>query len=336
MTLSSPRGRRRHGQTLPGSGLRRCWPGGAHGLPGRDRRDHRAVHRSDPVATPLTLLVAVGNLIGPARMPASSRSPIAPAQRRLRGPDLEGRQGISSSTPGWMLRQVDPLCRDAHQDRPLLRRGPHLQRPRRPRGKSRSRDGAGSWTISGPGRRGRAGQAAPGDRAGARLVPKRMGETNSLSRAPSGLGQREPVDADEESPTRATGAHVSEIAHVTQQELRAHLTETSGPMGSGTGSCSRLVQRSKAAPRWRGRRRIILLAPLVEELRRVDGAEARTFQVMRRDEVARRVGGGLSRALPRRGGDGRGPARPRRGPGAPAVRDVCPAGPLPGGVPAPT
>ena len=102
-------------------------------------------------------------------------------------------------------------------------------------------------------------------------VLKRMnGEGNSLSAV-----LREAWDNEhnlstltKNSPLRATGAHVSVIAHVTQPELLAQLTEVERANGFANRFLFMLVRRSKELPDG-GSVPADRLMPLIAELREV-------------------------------------------------------------------
>jgi hypothetical protein len=86
------------------------------------------------------------------------------------------------------------------------------------------------------------------------------------------------------NPIRATGAHISIIGHITQEELLRHLTETEQTNGFANRFLWFLVKRSKIIPNPKGVPRA-LLEPLIARLRAaVDFARQTTVLV--RDEEA--------------------------------------------------
>jgi hypothetical protein len=101
-------------------------------------------------------------------------------------------------------------------------------------------------------------------------VLKRMaGETNSLSSVIRDAWDTGALSTlTKNSPLRATGAHISIIAHVTQEELIVSLTETERANGFANRFMFFLVRRSKALPEGEPVPAGIL-APLVEELQAV-------------------------------------------------------------------
>jgi hypothetical protein len=86
------------------------------------------------------------------------------------------------------------------------------------------------------------------------------------------------------SPVRATGAHVSLIGHITEEEVRRYLTETERANGFANRFLWLLVRRSKALPDGAPVPEAVL-APLREELRRVT-AFAETAGELCRDAEA--------------------------------------------------
>ena len=91
------------------------------------------------------------------------------------------------------------------------------------------------------------------------------------------------------SPTRATGAHVSVIGHITADELRRYLDRTEAANGLANRFLFVCVQRSKLLPR--GGRRVDW-APIAEELR-ARLASAASIGEVGRTEAAWRVWGAV-------------------------------------------
>jgi len=67
------------------------------------------------------------------------------------------------------------------------------------------------------------------------------------------------------SPAVATGAHISVIGHITQDELRRHLTESDAASGFGNRFLWLLVRRSKSLPRG-GKIHEVDFGPIIKEL----------------------------------------------------------------------
>jgi hypothetical protein len=97
------------------------------------------------------------------------------------------------------------------------------------------------------------------------------------------------------SPLRATGAHVTLIGHITQEEVRRYLTETERANGFANRFLWLLVRRSKALPDGAPVPEAVL-APLVDELRQVV-AFSKTVGELVRDEDARTLWGEVYPAL---------------------------------------
>src|SRR5262249_22947897 len=89
------------------------------------------------------------------------------------------------------------------------------------------------------------------------------------------------------SPIRATGAHVSIVGHITEEEVRRYLTETERANGFANRFLWLLVRRSKALPEAEPTPEATL-APLVAELSRAV-AFARGVGPVVRDAEARAV-----------------------------------------------
>ncbi len=102
------------------------------------------------------------------------------------------------------------------------------------------------------------------------------------------------------SPERATGAHMSIIGHITEEELRRNLTETERANGFANRFLWLLVRRSQVLPEG-GRVPDEILDPLIRELAAVVD-EARRIYELTRDDVAtamwRRVYEPLSEGKP--------------------------------------
>jgi hypothetical protein len=261
-------------------------PEALHGLAGRivETIDHYT--EAAPVATLAHVLVAVGSLIGsgPHMRVAHDRHPLR-LNAALVGQTGKGRKGTAWSTPRYMLGQVDPAwmqnriktglstgeglinsVRDARSElQPIKNKGRVV--------------GYETVTVD----------AGEEDKRLLVVEPelatvlKRMGgEGNTLS----GL-IREAWDSGElstltkNSPLRATGAHVSIIGHITEEELRRYLTETERANGFANRFLWFLVRREKVLPEGEPVPDAQLV-PLVESLRRAV-ERARTLGELQRD-----------------------------------------------------
>lgn len=112
-------------------------------------------------------------------------------------------------------------------------------------------------------------------------------ETNSLSAVlrlawDSGLST-----LTRNNPLRATGAHVSVVCHITEAELRRHLTATEMANGFANRFLWLLTRRSKPLPEGEAVPESSL-APLIEELCHVVNV-ARQLGQIRRDEESREM-----------------------------------------------
>ena len=83
--------------------------------------------------------------------------------------------------------------------------------------------------------------------AGALAACERHGNTLSPI-DPARMGRRQARDADQDSPLSATGAHISMIGHITEDELRARITRTDMANGFANRFLFALIRRSKELP----------------------------------------------------------------------------------------
>jgi hypothetical protein len=267
-------------------------PEAYHGLAGRIVRTIEPHSEADPAALLLHVLIGVGNLIG--------RGPYATVEQTrhflneyvvLVGQSGKGRKGQAWSTPKALLGQADSAWLKARVRSGLssgegviehVRDAREEQQPIKERGRV---VGYESVMVD-------AGE--PDKRllvfeAEFASVLRRMnGETNSLS----AVLRQAWDDGDlstltRKSPLRATGAHVSIIAHVTREELVANLTETERANGFANRFLFAWVRRSKILPEGGSLDRA-LLGQLAGELARVVEF-ARAAGEIRRDEAARAV-----------------------------------------------
>lgn len=248
---------------------------------------------ADPAAILLHVLLGVGNLIG--------RSVYAMVEKTrhscnefvvLVGQSAKGRKGQAWSTPKALFEQVNPEWM-AMRVRSGLSSGEgliyHVRDAREERQPIKERGRVVDYQTV---------EVDPGE-ADKRLlifepelasVLRRMnGETSSLSAVMrqawesgdlSTLTRREAL--------RATGAHVSVIAHVTREELIANLTETEKANGFANRFLFCLVTRSKLLPEG-GHIEDGVLLPLVDELRTVTDHAIRAQRELRRTPEARRM-----------------------------------------------
>jgi hypothetical protein len=260
-----------------------------HGLAGRLVEAIDPYTEADPVATLAHTLAAVGNLIGP--------SPHARVQHdrhpcrlnvALVGRTAKGRKGTAWSTPRHLLAQVDPAWAARRVTTGLssgeglvyhVRDARHESLPVRERGRV-----VGHETVE--------VDAGEPDKRLLVIEPELAVVLRVITREANILSGliRQAWDAGDlgtltkHSPLRATGAHVSLIGHITEEEVRRYLTETERANGFANRFLWLLVRRSKALPEGAPVPEAVL-APLVDALREVV-VFAGTVGELRRDPEA--------------------------------------------------
>jgi hypothetical protein len=234
-----------------------AWPEMAReaycGLPGRIVDTIDPYSEADPVATLAHVLVAAGNLIGPDPhcQVLHDRHP-ARLYAALVGASSKGRKGLAWSTPRYLLTQADAewartrIVSGLSSGEGLIyhvRDERAEQQPVKTKGRV-----VGYETVI--------VDSGIDDKRLLVLEPelasvfKRMnGDSNTLSAVlRDAWDDRGLATLTKNSPLRATGAHVSLIGHVTDDELRLHLTETERANGFGNRFLYFLVRRSKTLP----------------------------------------------------------------------------------------
>lgn len=256
-------------------------PEAFHGIAGRIVRAIEPYSEADPVAILMHVLIGFGNMIG--------RGPHALVERTehtcgefvvLVGASSKGRKGQAWSTPRYLLGQVDE-----------------------PWAKTRIKSGlsSGEGVISNV-RDERWGLNKKGDRVLedegesdkrlliiepelATVLRRMQGDTNSLSAVLREAWETGNLSTlTKNSPLRATGAHISIIAHTTREELVTSLTETDRANGFANRFLYLLVRRSKCLPEPAAIPDAVL-RPLIDELRAV--AQEHHRRVLVRDDEAR-------------------------------------------------
>ena len=267
-------------------------PDAYHGLAGRIVEAIAPHSESDPVAILMHVLIAGGNVIG--------RGPHALVEKTahntnnfavLVGLTSKGRKGQAWSIPRWLLGQIDETwmntrvrsglssgegviyhVRDAREElQPIKERGKVVdyQRVVVDGGESDKRLLAFEPEF-------------------ATVLRRMQGEANSLSsvlRDAWDTGNLSTLTKN--SPMRATGAHISIIAHITAEELRARLTEIDRVNGFANRFLYALVRRSKCLPEDSPIPEAAL-TPLIDDLRAVVRDAARPYQ-LGRDPEAREI-----------------------------------------------
>jgi len=257
-------------------------PEAYHGLAGRIVEAIEPYSEADPVAILGHVLVAIGNIVG--------RGPHALVEKTEHtagefiafvGDTAKGRKGQAWSTPKWMFTQVDEAWARARVKSGLSSGEGLIFNVRDAR-----------WGVD------RKGQPVLEDEGEAdkRLlvfepelatVLRRMhGETNSLSGVlREGWETGHLSTLTKNSPLRASGAHISILAHTTREELIASLAETERVNGFANRFIYLLVRRSKCLPD-PAPIPDPLLAPLIAELQAVAATQA-AHRLVVRDEEAR-------------------------------------------------
>jgi hypothetical protein len=218
-------------------------PEAYHGLAGRIAHTIEPNSEADPVAILVNVLLATGNAIG--------RGPHALVERTqhtcgefavLVGETAKGRKGQSWSVPGYLLGKADESW--GKRIRSGLSSGEGLIYNVRDE----------QWGLK-KGKRVLLDEGEPDKRLLvsepelATVLRRMQGETNSLSPV-----LREAWDTGvlatltKNSPLRATGAHISVIAHTTREELVTSLTETDRANGFANRFIYVFVRRSKCLP----------------------------------------------------------------------------------------
>jgi hypothetical protein len=264
-------------------------PAALHGLPGRLVAAIDPYTEADPVATLAHLLAGVGNLIGPgphARV-QHDRHP-GRLNVALVGRTGKGRKGTAWSTPRHLLAQVDPAWA-ARGVRTGLSSGEGLvyhvrdarsePQPVRERGRV-----VGHEVVQ--------VDAGEPDKRVLIIEPEFAVTLKVIAREGNILSGliRQAWDSGElgtltrHCPLRATGAHVSVIGHITEEELRRYLTETERANGFANRFLWLAVRRSKLLPQGAPLPEAVL-AGFVPELQAVV-AQARTLGAIARDAAA--------------------------------------------------
>ncbi len=251
----------------------RMAPDAYHGLAGRIVQAIEPHSEADPVAILMHVLIATGNLIG--------RGPHALVEKTMHpcneyvalvGDTAKGRKGQAWSTPRWMLGKVDESwakmriksglssgeglianVRDAREEQQPIKERGHIveyQTVMVDAGEADKR-----LLVIEP--------------ELATVLRRMQGETNSLSAVLREAWETGDLSTlTKNTPLRATGAHVSLVAHTTREELVTSLTETDRANGFANRFIFVMVRRSKCLPEPTGITDTAL-SPLVDELRRV-------------------------------------------------------------------
>jgi len=265
-------------------------PDAYHGLAGRIVETIEPYSEADPAAILMHVVIATGNLIG--------RGPHALVERTVHpcneyvalvGASPKGRKGQAWSTPRWMFGEVDEAWAKTRIKSGLssgeglisnVRDAREEQQPIKDHGRIVDYQ----KVIVDEGEADKRLLLIEPELA---TVLRRMqGETNSLSAVlREGWETGNLSTLTKNTPLRATGAHISVIAHTTCEELVTSLTDTDRANGFANRFIYIMVQRSKCLPE-----PVPIadgaLTPMIAELRRVVEM-ARHDHVLVRDDDAR-------------------------------------------------
>jgi hypothetical protein len=235
-------------------------PAALTGLAGRIVETIAPCSEADPVAILMHTLVMIGNLIGPGPH-ARVEHDAHPARlfAGLVGRTGKGRKGLSWSTPRALIRAVDPGWRTAsglstgeglifHVRDATEQIDPKSGKAKRDPGIADKRLGVVETEF-------------------ATVLARMERDGNTLSstlRDAWDSGNLRTLTRN--SPLIATGAHVSLMAHITEEELRRLLTDVSMANGFGNRICWACVRRAQLLPDGAGVDEL-RLGPLVNELR---------------------------------------------------------------------
>lgn len=228
-------------------------PEALHGLAGRIVRACDDYTEADRCAVLVHLLAGFGNAVGSAPH-ARVGADLHPARLNvaLIGTTSRGRKGTAWGPPRALLERADPVWTSARVRSGLssgeglifhVRDSREEQQPIKERGRVVSHE------------RVRVDEGEPDKRLFvlepefASVLRRMRGEGNSLSavlRLAWDSGDLSTLTRN--APLRATGAHISVVAHVTEEELRAHVTELDLANGLLNRFLLHLVRRSKLLP----------------------------------------------------------------------------------------
>jgi hypothetical protein len=236
-----------------------------YGLAGRIVKAIAPHSEADPAAILAHVLVAAGNMIG--------RGPHALVERTehtcgefvvLVGDSAKGRKGQAWSTPRYLLGRADELWAKTRIKSGLSSGEGLISNVRDPR-----------WDLNKKGERVLVDEGESDKRLFiiepelATVLRRMQGETNSLSAVLREAWETGTLATlTKNSPLRATGAHVSIIAHTTREELVTSLTETDRANGFANRFIFLSVRRAQCLPRPTAPDEAVL-APLIAELRAV-------------------------------------------------------------------
>lgn len=209
-----------------------------HGLPGDIVKAVDPYTEADPVAVLAHVLAAFGNLVGPGpHFRVEHTTHPLRINFVLVGPTAKARKGTSWSTPRYMFGQVDPTWVDTSVTSGLSSGEGLIYAVR-----DLVEDNKGK--IVDPGVEDKRLFVIEEEFSQPLKVMRREGNILSPTiRQTWDTGNLHPLTKN--NPTRATGAHISIMGHITQEELLRHLSETEQANGFANRFIWLQVRRSK-------------------------------------------------------------------------------------------
>jgi hypothetical protein len=215
-----------------------------HGLPGDVVRTFEPYTEADSVAVLVNLLCAFGNVIG-----RGAFARVGTTEHHLKlfvglvGETAKGRKGESWGPVKTLTEAVDPGW-SAGRVMGGLSSGEGLIFAVRDEVRGERK---GEEVVLDPGEPDKRLLAVEGELAGLLKVMAREGNTLSATIRQSWDGDRLRTMT-KNNPTRATGAHISIIGHITKAELLRHLSNTEAANGFANRFLWLMVRRSKELP----------------------------------------------------------------------------------------
>jgi hypothetical protein len=219
-------------------------PAALHGLPGDVVQTFEPHTEADPVAILANLLCAFGNVIG-----RGAFARVGATEHHLKlfvglvGETAKGRKGESWGPVKTLTEAVDPGW-VAGRVMGGLSSGEGLIYAVRDEVRGERK---GEEVVLDPGEPDKRLLAVEGELAGLLKVMAREGNTLSATIRQAWDGDRLRTMT-KNSPTRATGAHISIIGHITKAELLRHLGDTEAANGFANRFLWLMVRRSKELP----------------------------------------------------------------------------------------
>ena len=234
-----------------------------HGLPGEVVKAVMPHTEADSVALLVSLLASFGNALG-----QGAYFKVGPTLHHLKlfvalvGETSKARKGTSWDPIKELLCEVDPAWAEDRVVSGLSSGEGVIHAVRDP---FYGKNNRGEEVLLDEGEPDKRLMVIEGELAGTLKMMGRDGNTLSVVLRQAWDGDRLRT-LTKNSPTKATGAHISAIGHVTQQELLRHLNETEQANGFANRFLWLLVKRSKLLPLG-GKWHEVDKAPLVEGLR---------------------------------------------------------------------